>query len=458
MRPVCLPEKYEILGELGCGGMGVVYHARDRILDREVALKVLAERFAADPRFAERFLAEARTAASLNHPNIVQIYEFGETGSDRFLAMELVRGTTLAKLLRTAGSFSEDRSLDLALAACRALAVAHAAGVVHRDVKPDNLMLTEDGVLKLVDLGLAKCTQEDVSRTATGQCLGTPHFIAPEQIKGERVVDGRADIYSLGATLYNLATGHVPFDGSSGAHIMARHLNDPLPDPRRTAPALSTGFCQVLGRMMAKDPADRYPDMPALERDLRALRGGGLPESSRPVPTALQDTVFTPSPAQGLAPERIEAVTVRLAEHVGPLARVLVRQAAAGAVDVRDLVEKLAAGIPDPAPRDAFRAACRGLDGGGTSVFAASDSATLPLSAVGHAPPPAHPADLALKEEEAERITRLLTDRIGPVAGTLVRRERKRARDRRDLVRRLADAIPDAAARRSFLDGLEATA
>ena len=153
MKPVCLPEKYEIIGELGSGGMGLVYHARDRVLDREVALKVLSSQLAANPDYVQRFLTEARAAASLNHPNIVQIYDFGKTGNGHYLAMELIRGHSLKAELKKVGRFSEAHTIELVLTACRTLGVAHRAGIVHRDVKPDNMMFTENREFKLVDLG-----------------------------------------------------------------------------------------------------------------------------------------------------------------------------------------------------------------------------------------------------------------------------------------------------------------
>ena len=464
MKPVCLPEKYEILGELGEGGMGLVYHARDVVLDREVALKMLSEQFAVDPSFVQRFLTEARAAASLNHPNIVQIYEFGQAGKSHFLAMELVRGSTLRKELKKVGRFPEARTLDIVLVACRTLAFAHRAGIVHRDVKPDNMMFTEQGDFKLVDLGLAKSMHENVSNTMTGQSLGTPHFISPEQIMGTRTIDARADIYSLGATMYNLATGSVPFDGSSGAHIMARHLNDPLPDPRFAAPELSMGFCQVLGRMMAKDPADRYQNMEELEVDLRHLRKGALPENAGPVPTALQATVFRTSPDSSLGQpavnwdeKSLERVTRSLAGYVGPLAKVLVRKACAHAANWDELGQELAGHIRVEKDRAAFRQVCDRIgDGGGSTAFPSpsqiSSAMTVPFDSGNLTVPmdsSASPA-FVLDEEETNRVAGLLADRIGPVAATLVRREMKKASSLTDLVEKLARSIPDENLRRTF--------
>jgi len=268
---------YEILEELGAGGMGKVYRARDLTLERLVALKTLAQQFSSDTSYVQRFLKEARAAARLNHPNIVQIYDFGCVDSVYYLAMEFVDGHSLGTYLKR-GHFSETESIQIIRHACRALSVAHADGIVHRDIKPDNLMLTSRGDVKLVDLGIAKRIDEDQSLTQTGQAIGTPHYISPEQIRGQKDVDPRADVYSLGATLYHLVTGHTPYSGASGPIVMSMHLVEPLPDPRRFETGLSEGICGVIRRMMAKDRDARYGDVYALDLDLYRLQCGEMPQ------------------------------------------------------------------------------------------------------------------------------------------------------------------------------------
>ena len=271
---------YEILEELGAGGMGKVYRARDLTLDRLVALKTLARQLSQDTDYVQRFLKEARAAARLNHPNIVQIYDFGCVDSIYYLAMEFVDGHSLGTYLKR-GHFSEPESIQIIRHACRALSVAHADGIVHRDIKPDNLMLTSRGDVKLVDLGIAKRLDEDQSLTQTGQAIGTPHYISPEQIRGQRDIDSRADIYSLGATLYHLLTGHTPYPGSSGPIVMSMHLVEPLPDPRRYEVSLTDGVCRVVRKMMAKSRDERYPDVYALDLDLYRLQCGETPAAGR---------------------------------------------------------------------------------------------------------------------------------------------------------------------------------
>jgi serine/threonine protein kinase len=264
---------YEILEMLGSGGMGKVYRALDVTLERVVALKMLAPNLSSDSAFVQRFVKEARAAARLNHPNIVQIYNFGTVESTYFLAMEYVKGHSLGYYLKHGHVFSESDGLQIVRQVGRALAVAHAEGLVHRDIKPDNLMLTSRGEVKIVDLGIAKRIDEDQSLTQSGTSIGTPHYISPEQIRGQKDIDARADIYSLGATLYHLVTGHTPFSGTSGPLVMSMHLVDPLPDPRKWVPDLSEGLCRVLRKMMAKKREERYPEMAFLDVDLHGRPG-----------------------------------------------------------------------------------------------------------------------------------------------------------------------------------------
>lgn len=266
---------YEIIDILGKGGMGIVYKARHTTLDRIVAVKTLAGHLSQDEDFVQRFLQEARAAARLNHTNIIQIYDFGQVELVYYLAMEFVDGKSLGYYLKNSGPFSEAEAISIMRQACAALSCAHDAGVIHRDVKPDNFMLTDSGTIKLGDLGLAKLNREDdQSLTQTGTAMGTPYYISPEQVRGEKDIDRRTDIYSLGATLYHLVTGHIPFTGSTGALIMARHLNDALVDPRQHVPELSEGFCRVIYKMMAKARDDRYHDMAALDEDLYHIQVG----------------------------------------------------------------------------------------------------------------------------------------------------------------------------------------
>ena len=389
---------YEVLEELGSGGMGKVYRAKNVMLERIVALKTLTPFLSSDEGFVQRFLKEARVAARLNHPNIVQIYDFGCVEGIHYLAMEYVDGQSLRAILKH-GRFSERDAILVIRQAVRALGVAHAIGIVHRDVKPDNLMLTSKGELKLVDLGVAKrMDEEGQGLTATGQAVGTPHYISPEQIRGLKDIDARSDIYSLGATFYHLVTGQAPYKGTSGALVMSMHLTAPLPDPRQFEPSLSEGLCRVLRKAMAKDPDERYPDVGALDRDLVRLQTGETPEPEEPTMTGIATMIDPhgtsterdarpsslpgPAPASGASAARTPAaptgtpaappsspglfreedlhfVEVELARRIGPLARVLVKKAAKTAPNLVALATDLAENIPDEEGRRSFRAAVR---------------------------------------------------------------------------------------------------
>lgn len=265
---------YSIDGTLGRGGMGVVYKATQISLDRVVALKILPVEFSYDTEYIMRFEKEAKAAARLNHPHIVQTYDFGLSGQLHYLAMEFIDGSPLGNYLRAYGRLDEKDALRLMSQAARALDYAHKSGIIHRDIKPDNLLLSEAGDLKLCDLGLAKTTvAEDFSLTRAGIAVGTPYYISPEQVRDDGVIDNRTDIYGLGATFYHLITGQVPFDGSSSGVIMSRHMNDPLEDPRTIVPDLSYETCCLLFRMMEKNPDQRFAQAQLVSNECEKILG-----------------------------------------------------------------------------------------------------------------------------------------------------------------------------------------
>ena len=334
-------------------------------LERIVALKMLATQLSMDSGYVQRFVKEARAAARLNHPNIVQIYNFGKVESTYFLAMEFVNGHSLGYYLKHGHVFSESDALQIVRQVGRALAVAHAEGLVHRDIKPDNLMLTNRGEVKIVDLGIAKRVDEDQSITQSGTSIGTPHYISPEQIRGQKDIDARADVYSLGATFYHLVTGHTPFQGSSGPLVMSMHLVDPLPDPRTWVPTLSEGLCRVLRKMMAKKREERYLDMAFLDVDLHRLQAGQTPMTAEPSLSALstaqlpggRPTAPTPQPPafDSVVLARIEE---SLSQAIGPMARIIVRKSAKTATSLDALCEALALHLAPGSERETFFAKC----------------------------------------------------------------------------------------------------
>jgi tetratricopeptide (TPR) repeat protein len=270
--------KYEILQRLGEGGSGIVYRAYQTTLGREVALKVLTQRREGEEEYLDRFLREAKVAVTLNHVNIVRGLDFGHADGYHYFAMELVDGESLNGLIRAEGRLSEAKAIDFALQMVRALEHAAKYQIVHRDIKPENILVTKSGTAKLCDLGLARPVIAQGTAAATGgRPMGTALYVAPEQIRHEPNLDFRADIYSLGATLYHALTGAPPFTGATVQEIVRAHLSGPVPNPRDRVLEISTGTASVVMKMLAKDPADRYLTLEALDEDLSSVLDGRPP-------------------------------------------------------------------------------------------------------------------------------------------------------------------------------------
>ncbi len=273
---------YKVLGKLGSGAMAVVYKAKQLSLDRTVAIKVLPKKFVQKTDYIERFYKEGRLAAKMNHNNIVQAIDVGEVGGLYYFVMEYVEGKTLYDDLSKGKIFSEKDALDIIIQVANALAHAHSQGLIHRDVKPKNIMISKDNVVKLADMGLARETSDArAAKTEQGKAFGTPYYIAPEQIRGEVDIDGRADLYSLGGTLYHMVTGRVPFEATAPAEVMKKHLKEALVPPDHINTALSAGISEVIEVMMAKNKKDRYATMEEALVDLQAIRDGKSPLIAR---------------------------------------------------------------------------------------------------------------------------------------------------------------------------------
>jgi hypothetical protein len=274
---------YRVRRRLGGGGMGTVYEAFDERLQRPVAFKVLVERLAKDDEGRARFLVEARAAARLNHPNVVTIFEADEADGLFYLVMELVPGGSVQDRVRLTGHLRWLDATRMLADACRGVCAAHKAGLVHRDIKPGNLMLTGEGTVKVADFGLARpADRAGPALTNEGAVMGTPDFMSPEQCQGERA-GPLSDVYSLGATYYYLLTGRAPYRGDGAMQIMFAHCSSPPPDPRGVCPNVPEGCAAIVKRAMAKHRGDRYPDVPALMADLEALLAG--PTDETPVMT-----------------------------------------------------------------------------------------------------------------------------------------------------------------------------
>jgi len=273
---------YRVMGKLGSGAMAVVYKAKQLSLDRTVAIKVLPRRFTEKSDYVKRFYKEGRIAAKLNHNNIVQAIDVGEAGGLYYFVMEYVEGKTLYDDLSKGKIFDEAEALEIVIQLARALAHAHSLGMIHRDVKPKNVMINKEGVVKLADMGLARETSDiEAAKNEQGKAFGTPYYIAPEQIRGEVNIDGRADIYALGATFFHMVAGRVPFEASTPAEVMRKHIKEPLVPPDHINTSLSAGVAEVIEVMMAKKKKDRYNNMEELLIDLEAVRDGNPPLRAR---------------------------------------------------------------------------------------------------------------------------------------------------------------------------------
>jgi predicted Ser/Thr protein kinase len=310
-----IAERYELEELVGTGGMSSVYRARDRLLERRVAIKILHEHYSRDEDYIERFRREARAAAKLSHPNIVTVIDRGEADGRQFIVFEYVDGQNLKQLISGRGRLPVRDALELGIEIGRALAFAHAQGLVHRDVKPQNVLLG-NGDVKVTDFGIARSLDVNIGLTQTGTVLGTSEYISPEQATG-RQVDARTDVYSLGVVLYELLAGEPPYSGDSFVAVAMRHVNDPVPSVSPARPDVSLRIDAALQRAMAKDPDDRFQTMGDFVTELGACLGSlGDLDAER--------TVISAPPVQPRARPR------RRRRRFSPLAVVLVLIAAVG--------------------------------------------------------------------------------------------------------------------------------
>ncbi|MBW6120044.1 serine/threonine protein kinase PpkA, partial [Pseudomonas aeruginosa] len=260
---------FDIERELGEGAMATVYLATQRSLQRKVALKVMAAALAADPSFAERFLREGRTLARLSHPNTVTIHDIGNVGSCYYMAMEYLPNGTLKERIQQ--GLDPEQGLAYVRQVAAALGYAHSQGLVHRDVKPANILFRADGTAVLSDFGIAKSIEDNTQFTQVGFAVGTPSYMSPEQARGQEI-DGRADLYALGVVLYEILTGKLPYNGKDSLSTALAHLTEPLPE----LPIEQGRYQDILRQLLAKDPAERFPTAGALIAALDRLAPSAL--------------------------------------------------------------------------------------------------------------------------------------------------------------------------------------
>ena len=262
-----LAGRYELIEKIGEGGMAVVYKARCRLLNRYVAIKILRPEFTKDAQFVENFKRESQAAAGLQHPNIVSVYDVGKEGNIHFIVMELIDGRPLSDIIQERAPMDYKTSIELIKQVASALSVAHRNHIIHRDVKPHNIMITKDGMAKLADFGIAKAVSDSTLVTETSKVIGSVHYFSPEQARGA-YVDERSDIYSLGIVLYEMLTGQVPFDGDNPVQVALMHINDEITPPSELVPGIPPALEKLVMKATDKYQSNRYKSADEFLEDL----------------------------------------------------------------------------------------------------------------------------------------------------------------------------------------------
>ena len=436
--------KYKVVEVIGKGAMGVVYKGYDPVLERHVALKTVRKELVDENLAAQiiaRFKNEALASGRLNHPAIVGIYEYGENKQLAYIAMEYVQGRGLRDFLARQERFGLQDVMTIMSRLLDALDYAHEHGVVHRDIKPQNIIMTPDGRLKLADFGIARIDRS--SLTQVGSIMGTPAYMSPEQYAGQQV-DRRSDIFSCGVVLYELLTGVKPFEGPTET-VGYKICHEPHRNPSEINPqGVPEVFDAILTKALAKRPEDRYASArefaQALAKGFETRGGVSIPSEATILPTIIhQDRRDTTSPPPGWEPARLRALEELLAPYVGPMARVLVKRSAKITTDGPTVVRLLAESIRSE--RDAKAFAATALE----KVFAIAQS---------EAAPDQSSPDLSnrpIDPGEVDKAAGRLAPYVGPIAKVMAKKAVAQARDLKAFYQRLAENLADPEERAEFL-------
>jgi len=295
-----LNNRYELVAKIGDGGMAVVFKALDRKLNRTVAVKVLRESYASDPQFLARFTREAQSAASLTHPNIVSVYDVGQDGDVHYIVMEYIEGQNLKEVITEYAPLPTQLAIEYAIQMCNALGYAHSKGLIHRDVKPQNMLIDRGGQIKVADFGIAKGLG-DVTLTQAGFTLGTVHYFSPEQAQGKPALP-QSDLYSIGVVLYEMLTGRIPFESDNPLALALKHIEEAPTSPRKYNPAIPPALEQLILKALAKQPAQRYPNAAAFAQALKDFENstekGTLAVPKVPNPVVVENDPYAPNNRQ----------------------------------------------------------------------------------------------------------------------------------------------------------------
>lgn len=448
--------KYVVRGVLGKGAMGIVYEGYDPDIERPVAIKTI-RKDTIDPELAQQFMArfrnEAKAAGRLHHPNIVGIYEYGEEGAVAFIAMEYVDGTGLREYLNRKVSFDFAQLVTLMSQLLEALEFAHLRGIVHRDIKPANLIVTRDGTLKVADFGIARIDRSNL--TTAGMVIGTPSYMSPEQCRGTET-DPRSDLFSAGVVFYELLTGQKPFTGSIDAIAYKICHEDPPPPSKVSGLKLPAAVDSLVATALAKDPQARFSSARAFNDALRKVAAMPVEVGDGDATTVVSlGTVMLQAPTSPWDDAVLDTAEHELARAIGPMAKMIVRKAAAQTRDREALCAILSENIADPATRERFVKAFHHAGAVSTAggAHAGKDRGTGPRGRHGGEVPtspsgamPSHVTSgnsmrATLDPAYIEHITGRLAVYIGPIAKIVARQAAQRAYSRDEFVRLVADRI-----------------